>query len=68
MYSSFSKAESHKLSFQEPTILSQTVQLSSLESYETAIKITLHGFQIEITNTAASETIFNTLAALQRLC
>ena len=62
------KQEIVPLSFGEPTILSQTAQPSSLESCETAIKITLNGFQIEITNTAASETIFNTLAALQRLC
>ena len=62
------KQEVVPLSFEEPTILSPTETLSSLESSETAIKITLHEFQIEITNAAASETIFNTLSALQRLC
>jgi len=37
-------------------------------SSETAIRITIPGFQIEITNAAASGTVFNTLSALQRLC
>ena len=63
-----SKQEVVPLSFGKPTVFSQTAQPSSLESSETAIKITLYGFQIEITNAAASETIFNTLSALQRLC
>ena len=62
------KQEVVPLSFQESTVLPQTEQLSSLETSETAIRITLQGFQIEITNAAASETIFHTLSALQRLC
>lgn len=62
------KQEVVQLSFQESTVLPQTEQLSSLETPETAIRITLQGFQIEITNAAASETIFHTLSALQRLC
>ena len=62
------KQEVVQLSFQESTVLPQTEQLSSLETPETAIRITLQGFQIEITNAAAGETIFHTLSALQRLC
>ncbi len=37
-------------------------------SPETAIRITIPGYQIEITNAAASETVFHTLSALQKLC
>jgi len=35
---------------------------------ETVIRLTFHGFHVEITNTAASETIINTIAALQSTC
>lgn len=35
---------------------------------ETAIRIIIHGFPIEITNAAAEETVFHTLSALRRLC
>lgn len=35
---------------------------------DTVIRLTMHDIQIEITNAAASETIANTMAALQRLC
>ena len=62
------KQEVVQLAFEEPIVLPQTKQLSSLELSETAIRITVHGFQVEITNVAASETIFNTLSVLQRLC
>ncbi|MBR6644082.1 MAG: IS66 family insertion sequence element accessory protein TnpB [Lachnospiraceae bacterium] len=62
------KQEVVPLSFGKPTFLSQAEQSSSLETSETAIRITVHGFQVEITNVAASETIFNTLSVLQRLC
>lgn len=41
---------------------------SSGEIASTAIKISMHGIQIEITNAAAESTIFQTLAALQKLC
>lgn len=37
-------------------------------SPETAIRIIIHGFQVEITNAADSKTIFHTLSALQGLC
>lgn len=37
-------------------------------SSETAVRITVCGFQVEITNAAASETVFHTLSALQKLC
>ena len=68
--SSFSsKQEVVQVSFDEPAILSVQEKMSCIPSFdETAIRITLHGFQIEITNAAASETIFHTLSALQRLC
>jgi hypothetical protein len=35
---------------------------------ETVIRLSIHGVQVEITNAAASETVFHTLSALQRLC
>lgn len=35
---------------------------------ETAVRIMAHGFQVEITNAAASETVFHTLSVLRRLC
>ena len=37
-------------------------------SVETAIRVMIHGFQVEITNAAAGETIFHTFSALQKLC
>ena len=37
-------------------------------SPETAIRIIIYGFQVEITNAADSKTIFHTLSALQGLC
>ena len=41
---------------------------SSEEITATAIKISMHGIQIEITNAAAESTIVQTLSALQKLC
>lgn len=41
---------------------------SSEEITATAIKISMHGIQIEITNVAAESTIVQTLTALQKLC
>lgn len=41
---------------------------SSEEITATAIKISMHGIQIEITNAAAESTIVQTLTALQKLC
>ena len=41
---------------------------SSEEITATAIKISMHGTQIEITNAAAESTIVQTLTALQKLC
>ena len=41
---------------------------SSEEITATAIKIPMHGIQIEITNAAAESTIVQTLTALQKLC
>lgn len=42
----------------------QTVSSSA----EIAVRITFHGFQIEITNAAANDTVYQTLNALQQLC
>ncbi len=39
-----------------------------LEIPDTVIRLTIHGIRIEITNSAACETITNTFTALQRLC
>lgn len=68
--SSFSsKQEVVQVSFDEPAILPVQEKISCVPSSdETAIRITLHGFRVEITNAAASETVFHTLSALQRLC
>ncbi len=35
---------------------------------DTAIRLIIHGIQVEITNTAAGDTIANTITALQKLC
>lgn len=35
---------------------------------ETAVKISRTGFQVEITNAASKEAVFNTLSVLQKLC
>ena len=42
--------------------------LCLLYTSATAIKISMHGIQIEITNAAAESTIVQTLTALQKLC
>ena len=47
-----------------PTVLSNSLDTSN----DTAIRLTVHGIRIEITNAAAGETITNTITALQRLC
>ena len=36
--------------------------------FDTAIRITVNGFQVEVSNHAAGETIATTLSVLQRLC
>lgn len=36
--------------------------------FDTAIRITVNGFQVEVSNHAARETIATTLSVLQRLC
>ena len=36
--------------------------------FETAVRISLHGIQVDITNAAAGETVFQALSALQKLC
>lgn len=41
---------------------------SSEQITATAIKISMHGIQIEITNAAAESTIVQILTALQKLC
>lgn len=55
--------------------LDDTLQYPALEKadvsstfFEPAVKITAHGFQIEITNAAAEETLLRVLSVLQRLC
>lgn len=67
--SSPKKQEIVEISFDEP-VPHPTQEKSSVgnDSPQTAIRIIVHGFQIEITNAAASETVFHTLSALQRLC
>lgn len=63
------KQEVVQLSFDGPIDYPAPEKPSGLNiSLETAIRIMVSGFQIEVTNVAASETVFNTLSALQKLC
>lgn len=55
--------------------LDETVPYPAMEkapaastSFEAAIRITVHGFQIEITNDAAEETVVHVLSMLPRIC
>ena len=47
-----------------PSVSTAVTEISS----DAAVKITYHGFQIEITNAAHRETISNILSVLHRLC
>lgn len=60
------KQEVVELNFNPATEI--PMSCSSDEITTTAIKISMHGIQIEITNAAAEATIVQTLAALQKLC
>lgn len=63
------KQEIVQLSFRSPLSCPTQTEPSIVNaSSETAVRITVHGFQVEITNAAASETVFHTLSALRRLC
>ena len=62
------KQEVVPLSFEEPAVCPSSAQLKTDSIPDSAIKITYHSFQIEITNAADRETIFHTLSALQDLC
>ncbi len=63
------KQEIVQLSFDDPVPCSPMKNSPAMNgSAETAIRITIHGVQVEITNAAASETVFHTLSVLQRLC
>ena len=49
----------------------QTCSAKALETVpvmDVAIRVNLNGIQLEISNHAAQDTIFNTLSALQKLC
>ena len=62
------KQEVVQLAFGEevpcPSVSTAVTEMSS----DAAVKITYHGFQIEITNAAHRETISNILSVLHRLC
>ena len=62
------KPEVVQLSFEEQTACRKSIQMEPDGIANSAIKITYHSFQIEITNAADRETIFHTLSALQTLC
>ena len=67
--SSTQKPEIVQLSFDVPIPYPPKEEPSVMNgASETAVRIMAHGFQIEITNAAASETVFHTLSALRRLC
>jgi hypothetical protein len=58
-----------QISDSDPFPVHTPVLNNSLEfSNDTVIRLTMHDIRIEITNTAAGETIQNTITALQRLC
>lgn len=50
-----------------PITFDDSIPFSS-QTIETAVRIQIHGLQIEITNSACSDTIYHTLSALQKLC
>lgn len=60
-----------QLEFREPDVHlpSSLTLLQEIPSFktETAVRITYHGIQLEITNAAANDTVYQTLSALQRL-
>lgn len=58
-----------QISFGEPMVCRpERKTFVSETSFDAAIRITVNGFQVELTNNAARETIFTTLSVLQRLC
>lgn len=70
--SSVKKQEVVQLDFsaQDARLSPSVLPLPEIEpaKIETAVRITFHGIQIEITNAAANDTVYHTLSALQRLC
>jgi hypothetical protein len=57
-----------KVQFQPRRTDQEWLELIQQCHTNTAIRLTNHGIRIEITNSAAGESITSTLTALQRLC
>ena len=57
------------MAFEEPfpNLPKPDVEMTS-QDFDTAIWITVNGFQVEVSNHAARETIATALSVLQRLC
>lgn len=64
------KQEVVRVTFDEPAEYSnKTLQADdSASAFEPAIRIQIHEIRIEISNSAASDTVFHTLSVLQKLC
>lgn len=63
------KQEVVRVAFDEPAEYSKTLQEDASASvFEPAIRIQIHGIRIEISNSAAGDTVFHTLSVLQKLC
>lgn len=56
-----------RLAFDEPAGYSKALQ-EDASVFEPAIRIQIHEIRIEISNSAASDTVFHTLSVLQKLC
>ena len=58
-----------QVSFDEPMMYQPKGSSAVADnSFNAAIRITVNGFQVELTNSAAREAIYHTLSVLQRLC
>ena len=63
------KQEVVRIAFDEPAEYPGTPQENtSVSAFEPAIRIQIHEIQIELSNSAASDTVFHTLSVLQKLC
>lgn len=67
-----SHADMHEvvqISFDDPTVYQpERKPIVAQTSFEAAIRISVNGFQVELSNGAARETILTTLSVLQSLC
>lgn len=58
-----------QISFDEPMVYQpERKPVITETSFDAAIRISVNGFQVELSNSAARETILTTLSVLQTLC